>query len=173
MNMAAYEEDDKPWKTDLARKSAQRRVQVLHDIEEAIKKAPSFEEALKQTVELMKRRFARFSAVTAYVADGEDLAVLIAIDRPQGPDRVWSGGGPLADAAQGSHPTVVTEITGESPWSAVGLSKGSAVVAPIRTEAGLWAILEVWSDFRDAFTTQDVRLIGSVVAALAKKTPSA
>lgn len=171
--MASFEEDEKPWKTDLARKSAQRRVQVLHEIEEAIKKAPSFEEALKQTVELMKKRFARFSAVTAYVADGEDLAVLIAIDRPQGPDRVWSGGGPLADAAQGSHPTVVTDISGESAWGAVGLAKGSAVVAPVRTEAGLWAILEVWSDFRDAFTTQDVRLVGSVVAALAKKTPSA
>jgi putative methionine-R-sulfoxide reductase with GAF domain len=171
--MAAFEEDEKPWKTDLARKSAQRRVQVLHEIEEAVKKAPSFEEALKQTVELMKKRFARFSAVTAYVADGEDLAVLIGIDRPQGPDRVWSGGGPLAEAAQGNLPTVVTDISGVSAWGTVGLSKGSAVVAPVRTEAGLWAILEVWSDFRDAFTTHDVRLVGSVVAALAKKTPSA
>lgn len=171
--MASFEEDDKPWKTDLARKSAQRRVQAQHDIEDAIKKAPSFEEALKQAVETMKRRFARFSAVTAYVADGEDLAVLISIDRPQGPDRVWSGGGPLADAAQGSQATVVTDIAPSSPWATVGLSSGSAVVAPIRTEAGLWAILEVWSDFRDAFTPQDVKLIGALVAALAKKTPAA
>jgi putative methionine-R-sulfoxide reductase with GAF domain len=171
--MASFEEDEKPWKTDLARKSAQRRLQVLHEIEEAIKKAPSFEESLKQAVELMKKRFARFSSVTAYVADGEDLAVLIAIERPQGPDRVWSGGGPLADAAQGSLPTVVTDLNGESAWAAVGLSKGSVVVAPVRTDAGLWAILEVWSDFRDAFTPQDVKLVGGVVAALAKKTPAA
>ena len=167
------DEDDKPWKTDLARKSALRRVQVLGEIEEQIKKAPSFEEALRQAVELMKKKFARFSAVTAYVADGEDLAVHIALDRPQGPDRVWSGGGPLAEAAQGSQPTVVSDLSGDAGWTAVGLTKGSAVVAPIRTEAGLWAIVEVWSDFRDAFTVQDVKLIGSVVAAVAKKTPAA
>jgi putative methionine-R-sulfoxide reductase with GAF domain len=166
-------EDEKPWKTDLARKSAQRRVEVLHDIEEAIKKAPSFEEALKQAVEMMKKRFARFSGVTAYVADGEDLAVLISIDRPPGPERIWSKGGPLAETAQGTHPTLVSDIKPDSPWAAVGLSKGSAVAAPVRTEAGLWAILEVWSDFRDAFTPQDVKLISGVVAAVAKKTPAA
>lgn len=171
--MASASEDDKPWKTNLARKSAQRRVQVLQEIEEGIKKAPSFEEALKAAVELLKKRFARFSAVTAYVADGEDLAVHIAIDRPQGPDRVWSGGGPLAEAAQGHGATVVPDLTSQPAWGAVGLSKGSAVVAPIRTDAGLWAILEVWSDFRDAFTPQDVKMLTGVVTALARKTPAA
>ena len=43
--MALMSEDDKPWKTDLARKSAQRRENVLQEVEETIKKAPSFEEA--------------------------------------------------------------------------------------------------------------------------------
>ena len=41
------------------------------------------------------------------------------------------------------------------------------------TEAGLWAILEIWSDFREAFTAQDVKLLERVVAALARKTPAA
>jgi putative methionine-R-sulfoxide reductase with GAF domain len=171
--MASTREEDKPWKTDLARKSAQRREQVLHDIEEAIKKAPSFEEALKQAVEIMKKRFARFSGVTAYVADGEDLAVHTTIDRPAGPDRVWSGGGPLAEAAHGSAPIVVADVSTHPAWSNVGLASGSVMVGPVRTEAGLWAILEIWSDFRDAFTPQDVKLLEKVVSALAKKTPAA
>ena len=96
MNTALMREDEKPWKTDLARKSALRREQVLQDVEETIKKAPSFEEALKQAAEIMKKKFARYSAITMYVADGEDLAVHTSLDRPQGPDRVWAGGGPLA-----------------------------------------------------------------------------
>ena len=171
--MALTRDEDKPWKTNLARKSAQRRELVLQEVEETIKNAPSFEEALRQAVELMKKRFARYSAVTAYVADGEDLAVHTSLERPQGPDRVWSGGGPLAQAAQGHAPTVVTDLSANLPWAAVGLSTGSAMVAPIRTEAGLWAILEVWSDFRDAFTAQDVKLLEKVVSALAKKTPAA
>ena len=45
--MAVTREDDKPWKTDLARKSAQRREQVLHELEEVIQKASSFEAASK------------------------------------------------------------------------------------------------------------------------------
>jgi putative methionine-R-sulfoxide reductase with GAF domain len=171
--MTAMHEEEKPWKTDLARRSAQRREQVLHEVEEAVKKAPSFEEALRQAVEIMKKRFGRFSAVTAYVADGEDLAVHTALDRPQGPERVWSGGGPLADAAQGHGPTIVSDLQSNTAWAGVGLSTGSALVAPIRTDAGLWAILEIWSDFREAFTPQDVKLLERVAAALGRKTPAA
>ena len=171
--MTSMRDEEKPWKTDLARKSVQRREQVLHEVEEAIKKAASFEDALRQAVEIMKKRFARFSAVTAYVADGEDLAVHTSIERPQGPDRVWSGGGPLAEAAQGHGPTIVSDLSSQPAWAGVGLSTGSALVAPVRTEAGLWAILEVWSDFRDAFTPHDVRLVDKVTAALGRKTPAA
>ncbi len=171
--MASSQEDEKPWKTDLARKSALRRDQVLRDMEEIIKKAPSFEEALRLAVETMKKKFARYSAITAYVADGEDLAVHISLERPQGPDRIWSGGGPLAEAAQGHSPTIVSDLGSHPAWVAVGLSKGSVLVAPVRTEEGLWAILEVWSDFRDAFTPHDVKLLERVTQSLGRKTPAA
>ncbi len=171
--MTLMREEDKPWKTDLARKAALRREQVAKELEETIKKAPSFEEALRQAVELMKRRFARYSSVTAYVADGEGLAVHTALERPQGPDRVDSTEGPLAEAAKASAPTVVSTLTSNPAWAEVGLTTGSAMVAPVRTAAGLWAMLEVWSDFRSAFTTQDVQLLDAVVGALAKKTPAA
>jgi putative methionine-R-sulfoxide reductase with GAF domain len=171
--MTLTREDDKPWKTDLARKAKLRREQVVLDIEDGIKKAASFEDALRQAVEIMKKKFSRYSAVTAYVADGEDLAVHTSLDRPQGPDRVWSGGGPLADVAHGHYPTVVSDLSTKSAWAGVGLATGSAMVAPVRTDAGLWAILEVWSDFRDAFTPQDVKLLDRVATALAKKTPAA
>jgi putative methionine-R-sulfoxide reductase with GAF domain len=171
--MTLTREEDKPWKTDLARKAKLRREQVVHDIEDGIKKAASFEDALRQAVEIMKKKFSRYSAVTAYVADGEDLAVHTSLDRPQGPDRVWSGGGPLADVAHGHYPTVVSDLSTQSAWAGVGLATGSAMVAPVRTDAGLWAILEVWSDFRDAFTPQDVKLLDRVATALAKKTPAA
>jgi putative methionine-R-sulfoxide reductase with GAF domain len=171
--MAAMIDEDKPWKRDLARVSQQRREQVARDIEEAIRNAPSFEEALRVTVETMKKRFARFSAVTAYVADGEDLAVHTSVDRPAGPDRVWSGGGPLAEAAQGQVTTVVSDVASNTGWANVGLSSGSTMVAPVRTEAGLWAILEVWSEYRDAFTPTDVKMLDRVAAALGKKTPAA
>ena len=98
--MTVTREEEKPWKTDLARKAAQRRDQVGLELEDVIKKAASFEDALRQAVELMKKRFARYASVTGYVADGEELAVHIALERPQGPERVASTGGVLADAAQ-------------------------------------------------------------------------
>lgn len=173
MNMALTHDEDKPWKTDLARKSAQRRDQVLREIEDAIRAAPGFEDALRLAAELMKKRFGRFSAVTVYVADGEDLAVHVALERPQGPERVGATGGPLGDASHGPAPTVVSDLTNYESWAGVGLTKGSVMVAPIRTDAGLWAIFEVWSDFRDAFSPPDVRLMERIAAALARKTPSA
>jgi len=169
----ALQDADKHWKTDLAQRSAQRRVEVLQELQGAIKKAPSFEDALQQTVEIMKRRFARFSSIAVYVADGEGLALHSAVDRPKGPERIGTNEGPLGEAAQADKVTVVPDVTAASAWAEVGFQKGSAAVAPVRTDAGLWAILEVWSDFRDAFTPQDVRLLGAVTGALARKTPAA
>ena len=168
--------DVRPASAELAidkARTAARLQRPTEEVEDSIKKAASFEDALRVAVEIMKRRFARYSAITAYVADGEDLAVHIALERPTGPDRVWTGGGPLAEAAQGATPTVVSDVSAVPAWAGVGLATGSALVAPVRTDAGLWAILEVWSDFRDAFTQQDVRLIGRVAQALGKKTPTA
>jgi putative methionine-R-sulfoxide reductase with GAF domain len=171
--MTSMREDDKPWKTNLAQKSKERRENVLLEVEESIKKASSFEDALRVAVEIMKRRFSRYSGITAYVADGEDLAVHTTLERPAGPERVWSGGGPLAEVAHGHATQVVSDVSTQPAWAGVGLAKGSVMVSPVRTEAGLWAILEVWSDFRDAFTTHDIKLIDKVVAALARKTPAA
>ncbi len=172
MNMAFTLDDDKPWKRNLARKASQRREQVVKDLEETIRKAPSFEEALRLAVEQLKQKFARFSAVTAYVADGEDLVVHTTLERPTGPERVWSGGGPLVDAAQGHAPTLVSDLASHPAWASVGLSRGSVAVAPVRTEAGLWAIVEVWSDFRDAFSPPDIKMLEALTAALGRKTPA-
>ena len=80
---------------------------MLHEVEEAIKKASSFEDALQAGGRDHEERFARYSAITAYVADGEDLAVHTTLERPAGPERIWSGGGPLADAAHGHATTKV------------------------------------------------------------------
>ena len=173
MNTTSLQEEERPWKTDLARKSAQRREQVLHEVEDVIRKASSFEDALRQGVELLKKRFARYSAITAYVADGEDLVVHTTLDRPSGPDRVGTSGGPLADAGHGHATTVVSDVSTHPGWAVVGLTSGSAMVSPVRTEAGLWAIVEVWSDFRDAFTIHDSKMLAKVTVALAKKTPAA
>ena len=170
--MALTHEDDKPWKRDLARKSAQRRDQVLREVEETIRKAATFEDALRESAELMKKRFARFTAISIYTADGADLVVHTALDRPSGPERVSAGNGPLADAAHGHHPTLVADLANQESWHQVGLMTGSVLVAPVRTDAGLWATLEIWSDFREAFNTHDVKLIEKISTALAKKTPA-
>ncbi len=169
---AMARDEEKPWKTNLARKAVLRREQVLHELEEAIKKAPAFEDALRLAVETLKDKFARFTAVSAYVADGESLAIHTALDRPEGPERVPSDDGPLAKAAQSARPTVVKNLAGDEAWAGVGLKAGSVMVSPVRTEAGLWAILEIWSDFRDAFPPADVDLLDKVTRALARKTPA-
>jgi putative methionine-R-sulfoxide reductase with GAF domain len=67
----------------------------------------------------------------------------------------------------------VDDLASNKEWADVGLSVGSALVAPVRTSAGLWAILEIWSDYRAAFTPKDVQLLAKVAAALARKTPTA
>ena len=104
--MASTREDEKPWKTDLARKSKQRREQVVQDIEEAIKKAPSFEEALRQAVEIMKKKF----AATRPSRPTSPTARIWRSTRPSTGPRGRSGSG----RAAGRWPTSPTAITRRS-----------------------------------------------------------
>jgi hypothetical protein len=171
--MTVTREEEKPWKTDLARKAAQRREQVGLELDELIKKATSFEDALRQAVELMKARFARYSSVTAYVADGEELAVHTALERPQGPERVASGAARWPRPLPGQQPTVFADLTATPAWAPGGSHERQRDGRAGPHGGGLWAILEVWSDFRGAFSPQDVKLLGRVAQALAKKTPAA
>jgi GAF domain-containing protein len=171
--MTSMMEDEKPWKVDLARKAALRREAALVEVEEAIKQTGSFEEALRICVESLKNKFARYASVTAYAADGEDLAIHVSIGRPEGPERVSSSTGPVAEAAKGQGASMFSTVDGDSAWATIGLNTGSVMVAPVRTPAGLWAIIEIWSDFRDAFTPADLRLANRIAAALAAKTPAA
>jgi membrane-bound lytic murein transglycosylase D len=73
-HVSLMSEDEKPWKRDLVRTAANRREQVAAQLETDIQAAPSFEEALRLAVDSLKKKFARYTAVSAYVADGEDLA---------------------------------------------------------------------------------------------------
>ena len=128
-HVSLMSEDDKPWKRDLVRTAANRREQVAAQLETDIQAAPSFEEALRLAVDSLKKKFARYTAVSAYVADGEDLAMLTAANRPTGPERVGSGG-PLADAARNPRSTMISNITEESAWKAVGLTVEQQNVSP-------------------------------------------
>ena len=65
----------------------------------------------------------------------------------------------------------MSDVSAVPAWAELGLTVGSVMVAPIRTEAGLWAALEMWSDFRDAFTAQDVKLAEKVTAGARQEDP--
>ena len=90
--MTVSHQDDKPWKTDLARKANERREHVARELEDVIAKAPSFEEALRQAVELMKQRFARYSAVTVYVSGSSPVMVYVPSARVRAPIGVFRTG---------------------------------------------------------------------------------
>src|SRR4026207_1920708 len=83
--MTGTREGEKPWKTDLARKAAQRREQVGLELDELIKKAASFEDALRPGVELVTAGVARDAARPGAAPRGAG--------GPPGPRPPGAGGG--------------------------------------------------------------------------------
>src|SRR5258708_3037864 len=53
--MTSTREEEKPWKTDLARRSALRREQVLREVEEAVRHPSPFKPRLPHAVALITR----------------------------------------------------------------------------------------------------------------------
>mgnify|MGYP002064158200 CR=1 FL=1 len=82
--MTLMREEEKPWKTDLARKAAQRRERVAQELEETIKKAPSFEEALRLSVAEMRDLVHRYREARSGEAWERGPLILSWADADQG-----------------------------------------------------------------------------------------
>lgn len=145
---------------------------AMEELQERLKKTPSFTEACKLTVKSLRRLVPHFHWVGIYLRQGEEL-VLATWDGPEATKhtRIPIGKGICGLAAQTGETVIVDDVYADPRYLACFPQTRSEIVVPIFKEGEVIGEIDIDSDEQAAFTGDDRALLEEITALLAARHP--
>ena len=144
---------------------------VLESVKLTIEQARSHEEAMLQTVNILKSQMSNYSWVGIYLLDGEELVLGPFLGKPSLHTRIPLNKGICGAAALHKQTIVVDDVDADPRYLACSLETRSEIVVPILRGTEVLGEIDIDSDKKAAFGAPDRELLESIAALLARKFP--
>jgi L-methionine (R)-S-oxide reductase len=142
---------------------------VLSGVRTAIAEAPSYAEAMRQTVAVLKDQMPDYSWVGIYRLEGEELILGPYRGKPSPHTRIPLNQGICGAAASTRKTIIVDDVDADPRYLACSLETRSEIVVPIMRGAEVLGEIDVDSDKKAAFGPADRDLLEAVAAMLARR----
>jgi L-methionine (R)-S-oxide reductase len=142
---------------------------VLSGVRAAIAEAPSYPEAMRQTVAVLKDQMPDYSWVGIYLLEGEELILGPYRGKPSPHARIPLNQGICGAAASTKETIIVDDVDADPRYLACSLETRSEIVVPIMHGAEVLGEIDIDSDKKAAFGPADRDLLEAVAAMLARK----
>lgn len=142
---------------------------VLSGVRAAIAEAPSYAEAMRQTVAVLKDQMPDYSWVGIYQLEGETLILGPYRGKPSPHTRIPLNQGVCGAAASSKETIIVDDVDADPRYLACSLETRSEIVVPIMRGAEVLGEIDIDSDKKAAFGPADRDLLEAVAAMLARK----
>jgi L-methionine (R)-S-oxide reductase len=144
---------------------------VLESVKLTIEQARSHEEAMLQTVNILKSQMSNDSWVGIYLLDGEELVLGPFLGKPSPHTRIPLNKGICGAAALHKQTIVVDDVDADPRYLACSLETRSEIVVPILRGTEVLGEIDIDSDKKAAFGAPDRELLESIAALLARRFP--
>ena len=144
---------------------------VLQSVKLTIEQARSHDEAMLQTVNILKRQMSNYSWVGIYLLEGEELVLGPFLGKPSPHTRIPLNKGICGAAALHKQTIVVDDVDADPRYLACSLETRSEIVVPILRGAQVLGEIDIDSDKKAAFGAPDRELLEAIAALLARKFP--
>lgn len=141
---------------------------VLASVQLAIEKAPSYEEALRQAVNVLKEGMPDYTWVGIYLLDGEELVLGPFLGKPSPHTRIPLNQGICGAAASTRVTIIVDDVDADPRYLACSLETRSEIVVPIMNGSDVLGEIDIDSDRKGAFGAADRELLEEVARLLAE-----
>jgi L-methionine (R)-S-oxide reductase len=142
---------------------------VLANVRMAVEQAPSYTDAMRQAVNVLKEEMPDYSWVGIYLLDGQDLILGPFRGAPSPHTRIPLNQG-ICGAAASARETIIVDDVDEDPrYLACSLETRSEIVVPILRGSEVLGEIDIDSDKKAAFGPADRELLEAVAALLASK----
>ncbi len=145
---------------------------VLSQLRAAIDQAPTPNDALSVSVNILKEQMPDYAWVGIYLMDGDELQLGPFLGKPSPHSRIPLNKGICGAAATEKKTVVVDDVDVDPRYLACSLDTRSEIVVPILKGARVIGEIDVDSDKKAAFGPADRELLEAAAAMLANKFPA-
>jgi GAF domain-containing protein len=142
---------------------------ILRDASAAIERAPSFDDALLQTVTLLKEQAPDYTWVGIYLLVDDHLELGPFLGKPSPHTRIALNAGICGAAATSKETIIVDDVDADPRYLACSLETRSEIVVPIMKGERVVGEIDIDSDKKAAFGSGDRELLEAIAALLARK----
>ena len=145
---------------------------VRESLRLTIEHAASAEEAMRETVNVLKDQMPDYSWVGIYLLEGDELVLGPFLGKPSPHTRIPLHQGICGAAASHKATIVVDDVDADPRYLACSLETRSEIVVPILRGSEVLGEIDIDSDKKAAFGAADRELLESVAEILARKFPA-
>ena len=144
---------------------------VRESLRLTIEQASSPDEAMRETVNILKEQMPDYSWVGIYLLEGEELVLGPFLGKPSPHTRIPLNQGICGAAAAHKTTIIVDDVDADPRYLACSLETRSEIVVPILRGSEVIGEIDIDSDKKAAFGAADRELLESVAETLARKFP--
>jgi L-methionine (R)-S-oxide reductase len=142
---------------------------ILTSLRTSIAQAATPDEAMRQTVAILKHQVPDYTWVGIYRMEGNELVLGPYLGKPSPHTRLALDQGICGAAASQKQTIIVDDVDADPRYLACSLDTRSEIVVPIMRGANVLGEIDIDSDRKAAFGPSDRELLESVAALLARK----
>jgi L-methionine (R)-S-oxide reductase len=142
---------------------------ILSALGNAVEQAPSYPDAMSQVVDILKAGLPYYTWVGIYMLEGDELVLGPFRGQPSPHSRIPLNKGICGAAASTKETIVVDDVDDDPRYLACSLDTRSEIVVPILAGETVLGEIDIDSDKKAAFGTNDRDLLEGVADLLAKK----
>lgn len=142
---------------------------VLAGVRAAIEQAPSYSDAMTQTVNILKDQMPDYAWVGIYLMDGQELVLGPYRGKPSPHTRIPLNKGICGAAASSRETIIVDDVDADPRYLACSLETRSEIVVPIMRGSQVLGEIDIDSDKKAAFRPADRELLETIAELLARK----
>ena len=146
-----------------------RHTAALDAVTSALTSAREPEAAMQQTVQLLARHLPDYTWTGIYLLEGNELVLGPFVGKSSPHTRIPLGRGICGAAATEKASIIVDDVNADPRYLACSIETRSEIVVPIMLDGEVLGELDIDSDKRAAFTSEDQTLLERVAALLAPR----
>ncbi|HET9532422.1 MAG TPA: GAF domain-containing protein [Blastocatellia bacterium] len=143
--------------------------EIISRVESLVRSDASRDEVLSETVSLLKQEREHYDWVGIYLLEGDVLELHNYIGKPTDHTRIPAGRGVCGTAVAERRNQIVGDVTALDNYLACSLETRAEIVVLIRRGDEIFGQIDIDSDRRDAFTSEDESLLSRVCDLLAER----
>ena len=143
--------------------------EIVGDVELLINSSKSRDEALRESVQILKQERHHYDWVGIYLLEGETLVLHNYIGKPTEHTHIQVGQGVCGVAVAEGTNQIVGDVTKLENYLACSVETRAEIVVLIRRGTDIVGQIDIDSDLADAFTSEDESLLSRVAELLARR----